>query len=274
MSFYLYGHGRPRLFLSAGLHGDEATTIYALQRVIEFLDSQGLARGTVKILPIGHPAAFRRLRRTSPFDELDLNRVFPGKDTSVTQALAAAIWEEALDADYLVDLHCSGIWGACYTLAMWQEFTSVRELAGRIALPHVVQSYGTRGQLFVEACHAGIAGLVIEVPGGGDPGGIDLRGVEGCFGALMNLLRSLGMVKGEAEASPPLFLERMVPVTADGDGVFLPAVQPGARVGEGEALGRLADRVVSAPRKGLATMILPPAFIFRGTAIASIAPLP
>ena len=50
-------------------------------------------------------AAYFNRTRTSPYDNLDLNRIFPGdKDGSQSMQLAHAIWQETRAADYIIDL--------------------------------------------------------------------------------------------------------------------------------------------------------------------------
>ena len=80
LDFTVFGEGAPHVFFTGGIHGGEATGIYVAQKVLAFLEENELLKGSVKMLPIANPAAFRRLQRTSPYDGLDLNRIFPGKE--------------------------------------------------------------------------------------------------------------------------------------------------------------------------------------------------
>jgi predicted deacylase len=86
LAFHLFGEGAPRVFFTGGIHGGEATGIYVAQRVIEFLEENELLKGSVKVLPIANPTAFRHLERSSPYDRLDLNRIFPGRTGSAPLA--------------------------------------------------------------------------------------------------------------------------------------------------------------------------------------------
>lgn len=239
LNFHLFGDGAPQVFFTGGIHGGEATGIYVAERVVAFLEQNELLKGSVKVLPIANPAAFRRLQRTSPYDELDLNRIFPGQEESAPSlALANLLWQEAQGADYIVDLHCCGVWGASYTLAVYEEHDYAKELAAMLSIPTVIQSGGSRGQLFVEACDAGIPAVIIELPGGGQGGVIDLEAAEECYQALLNLLRQLGMLAGEPARPEPRFYGKLQPVMAKNAGPFLPKIKPGATFAQGDVLDR------------------------------------
>lgn len=274
LNFHLFGEGAPQVFFTGGIHGGEATGIYVAERMVNFLKENQLLKGSVKILPIANPAAFRRLQRTSPYDELDLNRIFPGQeDSAPSLAIAKLIWEEAQEANYIVDLHCCGIWGASYTLSLHKEYDYARELSAMLAIPTVIESGGARGQLFVEASAAGIPAVIIELPGGGQGGVIDLNAAEESYQALINLLRQLGMVAGEAVKPNPTFYGKLQPILAKDVGPFMPQIKPGATFEEGAVLGTIGETAIVAPFAGVATMVRPACYVFKGTPLVNIAPL-
>lgn len=274
LSFHLFGEGAPQVFFTGGIHGGEATGIYVAERVVDFLQQNELLQGSVKVLPIANPAAFRRLQRTSPYDELDLNRIFPGQDDSAPSlALAKLLWEEAQAADYIVDLHCCGVWGSSYTLSLSREYDYARELSAMLAIPTVIESGGARGQMFVEASAAGIPAVIIELPGGGPGGAIDLEAAEECYQALLNLLRQLGMLAGEGVRPEPVFYGQLQPLMSPAYGPFLPQLKPGGSFAAGDVIGTIGETVVTAPFAGVATMVRPACYVFKGTPLANIAPL-
>lgn len=98
----------PRMVVLGGVHGDETEGILAAGR----LSAQPLRllRGILDVVPICHEVAADADRRTSPIDEENLARVFPGApDGSHTQRIAWSLSNEVLHgADLLVDLHTSG----------------------------------------------------------------------------------------------------------------------------------------------------------------------
>lgn len=274
LKFHHFGEGSPKVFFSAGLHGGEATGIYAAEKVLAFLEENELLKGSVKLLPVANVAAFRRLQRTAPYDELDLNRIFPGKQGATPSlALADMLWQEAQAADYIVDLHCCGTWGSSYTLALYKDFEYAKDLAKMLDIPIVIQSGGTRGQMFVEASYAGIPAVIIELPGGGKDAAIDFEAGERCFQALVNMLRLLGMVSGDAKEPTPTFYGKTKKLLAWVDGLFVPHMRPETTVEEGDVMGTLNGEPVLAPFKGIATRVRPGAYVFKGMPIVHVAPL-
>ncbi len=99
----------PTVLLTSGVHGDEYEGQVTLTRLIRELRPEDVT-GRIVILPMANYPAARSGLRTSPIDELNLNRVFPGEaDGTPTQMLAHYIDTELTPmADYLLDLHSGG----------------------------------------------------------------------------------------------------------------------------------------------------------------------
>jgi predicted deacylase len=123
----LAGRGaRPVFVLIAGIHGDEAEGILALLDLWQAIDPRDLC-GRMDIVPVANPPAFAAGRRTSPIDDLDLNRVFPGRrDGSITQQLAHVLFHRLVaGADLLLTLH------SWYSQGVAEDFIECpRALAG------------------------------------------------------------------------------------------------------------------------------------------------
>jgi predicted deacylase len=101
----------PTVWVTAGIHGNEATGVAVAQDVM----AESLARrlrGTVVCLPVLNPAGLRRNRRTSYYHADDPNRHFPDPDAESTrppkvqEVIDGRIFEAFADsADALIDLH-------------------------------------------------------------------------------------------------------------------------------------------------------------------------
>lgn len=271
---YRFGSGdSPRILVTAGLHGSEATGQYAAFRLIETLAADPEIAGEITILPRCNPSAFRRMERTSPFDDLDMNRIFPGDaEGTPTQVLASRIWDMAREADYIVDLHCAGPYATPYTLAQHSEYENCRELASLLDIPVVVQSGGSEGQLFVEAARQGIPSVIIELPGGGPDGIIDLAAGEDTVGALCRMLTLLGIAPGEADAPDPVLLDELERITAPREGLYLPGYAAGEEIPAGEGVGTLDGDPILPGETGYCIMNRPPGYVFPGTRLAAVAP--
>jgi uncharacterized protein len=99
----------PTALLVSGTHGDEYEGQVALCNLVKSLDPARI-HGRVIILPAANFPAAMAGRRTSPIDEGNLNRLFPGDpDGSVTQQIAYHIEHELVPmADLICDLHSGG----------------------------------------------------------------------------------------------------------------------------------------------------------------------
>lgn len=113
----------PTLWITGGIHGDEATGVAVAQDVIRILrrgsgDEDLLAKlaGTVVCVPIVNPAGLRRNSRTSYYGDDDPNRYFPDPESATTrppntqERIDSRLYDEiTTDADALVDLHTARI---------------------------------------------------------------------------------------------------------------------------------------------------------------------
>ena len=99
----------PTALLVSGTHGDEYEGQVALCNLVKSLDPAHMS-GRVIILPAANFPAALAGRRTSPIDEGNLNRLFPGDaDGTITQQIAYHIEHELLPmADLVCDLHSGG----------------------------------------------------------------------------------------------------------------------------------------------------------------------
>src|SRR5271155_1385753 len=99
----------PTMFLSAGNHGDEYEGQAVLHRLLRTLDP-AMLRGRLIVLPALNLPAVRAVRRVSPLDGGNMNRVFPGDAAGgPTAAMAAWVTAEVLSrAAFACDLHSGG----------------------------------------------------------------------------------------------------------------------------------------------------------------------
>ena len=102
------GPGKTALFVS-GTHGDEYEGQVALCNLARILQAEDI-QGRVILLPAANLPAAVAGTRTSPIDDGNLNRLFPGDPMgTVTQQIAHFIETELVPrADIVVDLHSGG----------------------------------------------------------------------------------------------------------------------------------------------------------------------
>src|SRR4051812_48851115 len=141
----------PTLALVAGIHGSEPSPILGLQRVRAELDPSKLS-GTVILVQIANVPSFQqRTIYRGPWDQKNLNRVFPGKaDGSASERIAYAITTDVIDqCDCLVDIHSGDGNEALRPYAYWNKLgiddevdRRTRDLALAFGLDHIVIDRG------------------------------------------------------------------------------------------------------------------------------------
>ncbi len=230
----------------AGNHGDEYEGQVILSKLIRELEPGDL-EGQVVILPMANFPAAEAGLRTSPIDEGNLNRSFPGDPRgSPTQVIAHTIESVLLaEADYLIDLHSGGS-SLDYlpsTLTPWEEGdpdnARRRALLDAFGLPHALlfmrdleASYSSSA-----AARQGAISLTTELGGGGRVTPAYLARAER---GLRRALAEIGVYRGPVEAedgsSPMRYLEVRPEhyVHAPEDGVFEPLAELGDEVEAGE----------------------------------------
>lgn len=99
----------PNVLLMAGNHGDEYEGQVTLLKLCQKLEANDV-RGRIIILPTANAPAARAGMRTSPLDDGNLNRSFPGNpDGTPTQMIAHYIEHIVLPmVDCVLDLHSGG----------------------------------------------------------------------------------------------------------------------------------------------------------------------
>lgn len=101
----------PTLYLQAGLHGDEQTSIEILRRAMTGIDIHGL-RGNLIIVPVANiPSHLTRTRGFLHEERwmIDVNRIFPGNPNGLlSERIAHILFEDFVcGADATFDLHAA-----------------------------------------------------------------------------------------------------------------------------------------------------------------------
>ncbi|MEP2718944.1 succinylglutamate desuccinylase/aspartoacylase family protein, partial [Pseudophaeobacter sp.] len=239
------------MLMSAGVHGDEYEGQIALASLIRSLQVQDL-RGQVILLPQANAAAAEAGTRTSPIDQGNLNRLFPGDPRGTPTEVTAHFIEEHLlpRCDYSVDLHSGG--ASLYyapTLLRGQGHNAevsrqLEALQAAFDLPQAWVFTGGGGPnstartLMGGANRKGVVPIMAELGGGGAVDskilGLTLRGLK-------RVLQSIGMLPGyEADAARGTReLHVQGSVYAYDAGVYEPVKDIGDAVAEGEVIGYL-----------------------------------
>jgi len=99
----------PTVLFTGGNHGDEYEGPIALHELAQNMEEVDIS-GRVIVVPGMNFPAFQAGTRTSPIDQGNMNRVFPGSASgTVTEKIADYFQRVLLPmSDYVVDLHSGG----------------------------------------------------------------------------------------------------------------------------------------------------------------------
>src|SRR5207248_9077415 len=239
----------PRILLMAGNHGDEYEGQVALGRLIRDLDPAEV-RGRIVILPSANFPAAMAGSRTSPLDQGNLNRLFPGDPTGgPTAQIAYYIESELLPrCDFVLDLHSGGSSLSYLPSTLGrrpdtpQAVESATELMRAFGAPigYLVDGGGWGDHtLTAAAARVGIRHMSTELAGGGQVTPWALRIAES---GVRRVLHALGALT--SPPPPAEFATRLMQVSgpdyycyAPEPGLFEPLVELGAEVEAGTAAG-------------------------------------
>jgi predicted deacylase len=251
----------PTVALLGGIHGDEDEGVLAVWRVLRDLEGVAL-RGTVRAVAPANPGAWAAGSRTSPSDDGDLARAFPGdRDGDTTPVLAHSIVDRVIDgADLLIDLHSAGL---RYSMPLFCGVApdGLRAAAAFGAPMIWLHESWPSGRSLAAAQVRGIPGMYVECGGGG---GIRQADLDAYVTGVLSVMAELGMMpalpRGAALPAP-----RWVRGSGDLDagvrssraGLFAATAVAGELVPEGGEVGRLFGcqgqllEVVRAPHEGV-----------------------
>lgn len=280
----------PTLLLMAGVHGDEYEGQIAIANLARRLDPRDI-RGRVILLPMANAPAATAGLRTSPIDDGNLNRLFPGDPTGTpSQIIAHYIEAELLrHCDVMIDLHSGGsslhypptlLRGMGWTD---EEAQILKRLQTAFDLPYawVFTSGGgpnsTARTAMGAANRSGVVSVMAELGGGGT---VDPETLDATERGLLRILHELGhlpaYVPDAAKGTREMHAQGTI--YAYDTGVFVPGFETGSRIEVGQVIGRIHTPdtpwrppvdIVS-PYDGFVLAKRVPAQVQRGDALAQI----
>lgn len=240
----------PRILLLGGVHGDEFEGQVLLMKLLRTLDI-GNVRGQLIILPAANAPAVYAGRRTSPLDDKNLNREYPGDPRGTpTQEIAFYIDSVLLPrVEYLLDFHSGSLSthfipsAHVYHSSDQEQFARLLRMLKVFGMPTsvVLQGLIDHDKKVIGTCdRLGILRFASELGGGG---GITVDALRTAEQGLARLLYDLGALNQPPtrEPAPAIELVRRLPnqnyVYAMASGIFEPYVALGAEVTSGQPAG-------------------------------------
>ncbi|WP_224449297.1 succinylglutamate desuccinylase/aspartoacylase family protein [Haloprofundus salilacus] len=155
----------PTMFLSAAAHGDELNGIEVVRTVAHGWDHTEL-RGTLVCMPVLNVPGFLAQQRYLPIIDRDLNRSFPGSETSTSaKRMAHQIFHNFIEpCDLGLDFHTSTR-GRTNMLHVRGDLDDegVNRLARAFGSNVILDGEGPDGSLRGEATRAGVPTITLEM---------------------------------------------------------------------------------------------------------------
>jgi predicted deacylase len=239
----------PHLCLIAGIHGGEYSSIAAVVRFMNELDTSALS-GRITAVPVVSMTSFRgRTAFVVPEDGKNLNRCFPGStDGTFSEVLARCVYDELIaPSDVLVDLHGGDMVEALEPFTLYDESPASEQahaLAVSFGFPYVVRSRREdapiAGTTSVAAAEAGIPAVIAEA---GGCGLLEESAVRLHLDGLRRALAHLGMLPpgGSGPPGAQQLVDRFLWLRSEHEGWWEPAVEAGDAVAGGGELGVVKD---------------------------------
>lgn len=241
----------PTVVLEGGNHGDEYEGPIVLGELIRTLDP-GAVSGRLIFIPAINLPAVAAARRTSPLDDLNFNRAFPGDPLgSPTQQIVAYVNDVLFPlADAFLDLHSGGSSLAIIPSAIIEPVVDperhARNKAATLAfgapMTVAIDNRGDPRTATASAARAGLTVVGTEMAGGGT---VSIDALALCRRGVRNVLAHLGVLPPEM-ADPPKPASQVYDlpgpnayVLATDEGVFEPYHANGTAVRTGQAAGRI-----------------------------------
>ena len=243
----------PTVLLTSGVHGDEYEGQITLSKLIRDLEADDVS-GRIIVLPMANFPAAKAGLRTSPIDDLNLNRIFPGDaDGTPTRALAHYIDSVLMPmADYVLDLHSGGsslmylptviLGGAQVTAAARMEALELGRVFGAPYAFLFPDSQGDHGTMAATAARHGVISIGTEM---GGTGTVTPECLRICEAGVRRVLRHIGVWQGAVSPDEaPAVATRLLTAPsweffthAPEDGVFEPCFELGDEVEPGQLAG-------------------------------------
>lgn len=184
-----------KIGITAAVHGDELNGSSTIFKLIEQIDPKKL-KGTLVLVPISNVAGYLMNQRYFS-DNVDLNRIMPGKDYGTSSEIYAHHFTQKIVSkfDYLLDLHTASH-GRVNSLYLRADIENedTRTLAYLQHSQIIVKKYDEENTLRGWANDNGIPAITIEI---GNPNILQHKLIDETLEGIFNTLRYFEMLPGD-----------------------------------------------------------------------------
>ncbi len=191
-----------RLGLISGVHGDEMSSIRAVQSVMKALDPASMSGTVVAVFDLSRPAIESMGRRwpnsNRGIDLIDINRLFPGNENAPDAPTrhAGLVFNRLLrsNLDYAMDFHTAGTGmdATAFHLAR-MDLPEVRAMAELFPIDQIFDNAAYPGLLANALIDVGIPAFTPEI---GNPRIFDHDLIALFVEGTMNVMKHHGIVSG------------------------------------------------------------------------------
>jgi uncharacterized protein len=281
----------PVLAVVSGAHGTEYASIIAVQMLMDesatAFDPTMLS-GTLILIPIVNIASFQRLTpHVNPVDDKSMNRFYPGSSTGTqTERASYVMTKEVVEkCDHLIDLHGGDLDENLRPYSYWtvtgneKQDAMSRGMVLAFGLDHIIISADRpkdpSASRYLEntATTRGKASLTAEA---GRSGPVDPNDAVTLVNGVRGVMAYLKMSSGPRPIANATWVEKIVTLSAEHDGVFYPLVTRDAHVMTGSRIGVVRDywnrtlAEISAPEAGIVMFVRAVPSLRKGDTIANI----
>lgn len=187
----------PKIGITAAVHGDELNGSSTIFKLIEQVNPKQLI-GTLILVPISNIAGYLMNQRYFS-DNVDLNRIMPGKNYGTSSQLYAHYFTEKIvrKFDYLLDLHTASH-GRVNSLYLRADIENedTRTLAYLQNPQIIVKKFDEQNTLRGWANDNGIPAITIEI---GNPNILQHKLIDETLEGIFNTLRYFEMLPGDVK---------------------------------------------------------------------------
>jgi uncharacterized protein len=262
----------PVLAIVSGAHGTEYASIVAVQELIDAVKPAELS-GTLILVPLVNVPSFEKLTpHVNPTDNKSMNSRYPGDPAGTqTDRASAVITKEVVEqSDHLIDLHGGDLDENLRPYSYWtvtgnqKQDQESRAMLLAFGLDHIIISErpkDPKASRFLEntATTRGKASFTAEA---GRSGPVVAGDVAALVNGSLGTMKHLKMLTGAARpVAKPIWIEKIVSMPAEREGVFHASVDRDAHVAKGAKIGFVTDYLnrplqdVIAPEGGIVMFI-------------------
>ncbi|MGV3585693.1 MAG: succinylglutamate desuccinylase/aspartoacylase family protein [Adhaeribacter sp.] len=244
----------PVLGITAGVHGLEYAPIMAAQALLKDLDPAQMS-GTVILVQVANvPSFLNRSLRVNPFDNKNLNRVFPGQANGTsTEKIAWTISNQIIArCNYFLDVHDGDANGDLRPYSGYYNYFNMpvvsekaKQMALALGFDFVVQ-FGNEPSLTEASVYCSREATKRNIPAAdiecGGQGRVDEKNVLQIQQAIKSLMRHLHILEGQPNlVQNPVIIAKRTSVPSEHTGIFYSDLTSGDYVKKGMKLGYTTD---------------------------------